>query len=454
MLIFRRLGFSLFALLLMFVKQLSAQPVSDSAKNASKVKTGWNVGFLPIVAFNSDLGLQYGGLVNLFNYGDGSRYPMYDHQFYGEISRTTKGGGINQFFYDSDKLIRKTRFTLEFTYLTEKALDFYGFNGYQAVYNQQWEDDSRDSLTYKSRLFYRHERKLFRTSVDFTGKLTGRKLKWQAGFTYLDTKVGPVDLNKLNKGLSKDSKLPDIPGLYDEYVSWGVIKPTDARGGRNALLRLGIIFDTRDNEANPMKGTWSEAIIAVTPAPLSSHQRGFARFALIHRQYFTLIKEDLSFAYRIGLQGVITGETPFYLLPYMIMSYSRTTTIDGLGGSSTLRGILRNRDVGQGMAYSNAEFRWKFLHFRLARQFFYLALNGFGDVGLVIQKVKVDRSAIPSTVDQSEYFRSTAESPHLSLGAGFRIAMNQNFIICCDYGHVADKRDGKSGVYIGLGYLF
>jgi hypothetical protein len=32
--------------------------------------------------------------------------------------------------------------------------------------------------------------------------------------------------------------------------------------------------------------------------------------------------------------------------------------------------------------------------------------------------------------------------------------MNQNFIIAVDYGIAADERDGDSGLYIGLNYLF
>jgi len=53
-----------------------------------------------------------------------------------------------------------------------------------------------------------------------------------------------------------------------------------------------------------------------------------------------------------------------------------------------------------------------------------------------------------------EYFDVGAESMHFSYGAGLRIAMNQNFVIAVDYGFAADERDGDSGLYIGLNYLF
>ena len=51
------------------------------------VKTGWTFGALPAVSYNTDLGFQYGGLVNLYYFGDGSTYPNYMHSVYAEVSR-------------------------------------------------------------------------------------------------------------------------------------------------------------------------------------------------------------------------------------------------------------------------------------------------------------------------------------------------------------------------------
>ena len=61
------------------VSQLVAQE-KDSTK--TKVKKGWTFGALPVVAFDTDVGLQYGALVNLFDYGDGTIYPDYRHSLY------------------------------------------------------------------------------------------------------------------------------------------------------------------------------------------------------------------------------------------------------------------------------------------------------------------------------------------------------------------------------------
>ena len=90
----------LFGFLVFAVTGLFAQ---DEAEKKEVTKDGWNFGALPTITYDTDLGFQYGALVDLYNYGDGSRYPKYNHKLYFEVSRFTKGSGINRFYYDSDR---------------------------------------------------------------------------------------------------------------------------------------------------------------------------------------------------------------------------------------------------------------------------------------------------------------------------------------------------------------
>ena len=71
------------ASILMFA--LSVQTVVGQ----SDAKTGWTFGVLPSVAYDADLGFQYGALTNLYYFGDGSTYPEYLHSIYAEVNRTT-----------------------------------------------------------------------------------------------------------------------------------------------------------------------------------------------------------------------------------------------------------------------------------------------------------------------------------------------------------------------------
>ena len=410
-------------------------------------KTGWNVGAIPVISYNTDLGLQYGALTNIYNYGDGKVYPMYYHSFYAEASMYTKGSGIFRFFYDSKFLIPNIRFTADMAYLPDQALDFYGFNGAQAVYNKDWADDAASA--YKTRMFYKHKRNMFRIKLDFQGKTGINQLNWAAGLVLNNIEISSVDIERLNKGKDGDEILPDTNTLFDNYIDWGIIKREETTGGFFTSIKGGLVYDSRDNEPNPMKGIWSEAVVSQT---LNS-DFNYTRLALTHRQYFTLVKNQLSFVYRLGYQGIIAGEAPFYGLPEMVFSYLPSSTSDGLGGSKSVRGMVRNRVVGNGVIYGNTELRWKFVKFMVANQNIYLALSPFMDIGQVVQEKEFDKSSVPPA-DQAQYFNKGEDKLHITYGSGFRIAMNQNFIIAADLGFPANKQDGDMGLYIGLNFLF
>ncbi|MBN1820477.1 MAG: BamA/TamA family outer membrane protein [Prolixibacteraceae bacterium] len=411
-----------------------------------EIKTGWNFGALPTITFDTDLGFQYGALVNLYNYGDGSRYPDYNHSLYFEVSRFTKGSGINRFYYNSDQLIPGLQTSLDISYLSDDAYDFYGFNGYNAVINSDWIDDESD--LYKSRMFYKYSRKLFRFKIDLQGKLSGENLRWAAGVNLLNFKVESVDIDKLNKGKDGDDLLPEQNGLYEHYKTWGIISDKEADGGFVPAFKAGLVYDTRDNKPNPMKGLWTEAVIVASPEFLGG-ESSFVKLSLTHRQYFTIIPKDLSFVYRLGYQTTIAGEVPFYYQSQLITSVLTGALSEGLGGSKSIRGIYRNSILGEGVFYGNAELRWKFARFRFINNNFYLGLNGFVDFGRVTKEIEFS-----STSTDANYFKTDSEKFHTSYGAGLRIAMNENFVISVDYGLAGNEQDGTSGMYIGLNYLF
>ena len=429
------------------------------SKNQENAKEGFSMGGVPVVAYDSDVGFKYGALVNLYWY-DSTRYPMYDHSIYLEWSRTTKGNGINQFTYDSDKLIPGIRSFFEFSYLTEKNLDFYGFNGYQAVYDSDFERPPGEGVPQPNRLYYRHARQLLRIKADFQGQIVGQKFRWLGGIAYFGNNIEPTDWEALNEG--NDDPLG--PGsLYQDFIDWGVIKADQASGGGHTLLKGGLVYDTRDNEPNPFSGIWTEMQLHYAPSFLSNTDYSYTRLVFTHRQYFTVIPEWMSFAYRLSYQGKLSGEMPFYMLPYQYNTAPKLTG-DGIGGSKTVRGIKRNRIVGDGFAYGNLELRGKILRTTVLNQNVYIALSAFLDAGMVTQKFKFNTEGIPTgPINEIPGYEDrparvvdldAREVPHIGYGAGIRFAINENFIIAVDYGLAARKEDGNSGLYIGLNFLF
>lgn len=429
---------------------LLAQDEQGSKENSKK---GWNFGLLPTITYNTDQGFQYGGLVNFYHYGDGSRYPKYDHSLYFELSRYTKGSGINRFFYDSDRLIKGLRTTVDLSYLTEKALDFWGFNGYNSVYKPQWETQGEEG--YISRMFYKHERQMFRFKVDLQGKLgENDNWLWLGGFGVYRFWINDVNIQDINEGKSGEDLIDvDATSLFSNYKDWGVISQEEAKGGWVNYLKAGIVYDSRDARAFPAKGIWSEAVIRWAPGFLGQENFDHSRFTMAFRYYVTLAKDRLVFANRFLVQHTLWGEVPFYMKPNIATSYLANTTSQGLGGFNSLRGILRHRVVGDGIAFSNFELRWKIYQFRFINQNFYIGTNLFFDTGLVTQEVKLNLEGVPE-LERDDYFKENAEKLHNSVGLGLKIAMNENFIVSADFGKALNKQDGNSGFYVGLNYLF
>jgi len=446
-------------------KTLSALFISILVVSASaqekKVKTGWKFGgALPATTFDSDLGFQYGALVEFFNYGDGSTYPDYFDHTYTEVSHFTKGSGIFRLMYESNHLMPGVQMTSDLSYLPDKAYDFYGFNGYESVFNKDWMDDDLTNPPYRSRMFYRFERNLFRFKNDFQGRLSGDYLKWSAGFAFQKFDTKSVNIDKLNKG--KDIMLPSVdeePGLFERYQELGLITPNEADGGWVNTIKAGLIWDSRDNKPNPMKGLWTEIGIEAAPSFLGNDW-GFSKLYITHRQYFTLIENDLAFVYRLGYQTTLSGNVPFFYQSQVITSRLTGATSEGLGGSSTLRGVLRNRVIGDAFFMGNLELRWKPVYFTFLKQDCYLGLDLFYDFGRVTKNIELPNN-LETTFDGlyvsenfSDFFKPDEEKLHQSTGVSIMLAMNQNFVIAVDIGKALNEQDGNIGFSIGLNYLF
>lgn len=382
--------------------------------SGQKIKKGWNFGPLPAIAYNSDLGFQYGALCDIFYFGDGSEFPDYIHKFNVEVSQYTKGSGIYHLFYDSKFLLPGLRTTVDVSYLTDKMMDFYGYNGYMSLYDETKGDS-----------YYKMDRRLMRVTADIQGKIA-EHWRWAAGIGFYGYKIGAV---KLDKYVGK-------PSLYKEYLDAGLISAKEAEGGDHVEIKAGLVNDTRNNEADPVKGFCNEAILAGSS--------GYLKLSLVHRGYVPLSGEKLTFAYRVAYQGTILGETPFYMLQNLTSLYLRQITNEGLGGLNTIRGVLRNRIVGEGVAWTNMEVRYRFMDFKFLRQDWYLVLNPFLDAGRVVQYYKKNR------MDYSP----DKEQLHMSAGLGAKAIMNRNFVVSAEWGKPFDVRDGKNGTNIGLNFIF
>ena len=406
---------------------IALAPTLSLAQDSTNVKKGWKFGgALPAIAYNSDNGFRYGVLGNVYDYGDGTSYPNYRKSIYAEWSRTTKGSGKNNIIYEDNQFLgTRMNFLADVNYATEKSIDFYGFNGYEANYNSNYED--QDSPEYLSRAYYRIGRKMWRVMLNLQGETRVKNLKWFTGLMFFDIDVSAPDIDKLNKD-----------NLYLNYVANGHIKASEADGGTVTLVKAGVIYDSRDVISCPTRGFWNELYLSVAPSFLGSNDT-YATLSASVREYFSIVDDRFILTYRIAASFLVGGEMPFYILPFY---FDSKYIYDGIGGVKTVRGLKRDRLQGDGYAFGNFEARWKFLNTKVFKQDLYLALSGFYDTGIITDKYNTTAP------------KNGSERLHNALGGGLRIALNNNFIVSVDYGRCLDKHDGSNALYIDLGWLW
>ncbi len=445
-------------------KLLTAALLLAALLNASaqekEVKTGWNFGVLPCATYSVDNGLQYGAFGDIYNYGDGNTYPDPLHKISWEVSHFTKGKTRLYLAYDSKYLIPNMRLNASVTYVNDPMFNFWGFNGTQALQNYDLWGNHGTAINY-----YGMSRKMFRALANVQGRLA-EHLNWAAGMNFWHWDIGDMRDSGFTTEQGGDNKIYYNKGvtLYKRYQEIGAIKASEVNGGNALELNAGLVYDSRDIEAAPNHGIWAEAY-------LNSNVIGqrYMKACVYFRNYIDIpihIKAgDPVFAYRLAWQQTIAGETPFYMIQNVPLLVQRNMISEGFGSSNTIRGIRENRILTEGFAWLNAELRVKLVNFKLANQFFYIAVNPFFDAGVVTKEYRpeffrnaasqFDPKLILLGEDAKIYDPAKKGDIVYSAGAGLKVAMNQNFIVSVELAKCLYKPlDAGMWLGIGINYQF
>lgn len=421
-------------------KQPKAKKEKVYNEKGEIIKRGWNFGPLPVVGFDADLGFQYGLCCDIFNYGDGSLYPNYKYKFNFEASRYTKGSGVFRFYSDLPYVVKDTKFFVDVTYFYAKKYEFFGFNGFDSNFTDPigWEKSGYNFIN----------RNQFRFVGSMQRPFFGVKnLNWTAGLAYYNTKTSRIDLPGYE----------DQTTLFERYVEEGIIKEDEKEGGNTTQIRLGLLYDSRDLRSDPTRGIYAEATLVGAPDFIDRKGYGNLSLTFLWRHYIPVYKDKLTFAYRIGTQNVLAGETPWYMINNLNTMFFQKMYTEGLGGSVTMRGVNRNGVIGEGFTFANAELRWRVVGFQFINQNWQVALNPFFDAGMVTQKFREEElkeSVVPMSETLSLY-KGNQETVHMSAGCGLKLIMNRNLVISADLGRALDNRDGqKMKTFIGFNYVF
>ena len=428
------------------------------------IKKGWNFGPLPVVGFNSDLGFQYGACVDIFNYGDGSKYPGYDFKINFEVSTYTKGSSIFRSYSYWNNIIPKGKLFADFGYFIDKKFDFFGFNGYASPFMKDLavvEGENPGDLTIDNTGdvtsgFYNMYRGQFRAIVSMQQQIGDIKnLYYGVGLGYYN-----YDFKRLNI-----KKYDDQMTLYEMYCQSGIIRDDEKGGGNVTQLKAGIIYDSKNYENDPTRGIYFEATFTAAPDFIDKHGYDHLTFTGVFHQYIPVWGDHLTFSYRIGAQNVIAGDIPFYAMMNTNLMFYKKIYTEAYGGSTTGRGINRNSVIGQGVAWLNAELRWRITNFKFINQNWCVALNPMFDMGMVTQEYRLEEQKAAmallkekynfSSDDEDLIYSDKKEDIHTSAGCGLKLIMNKNFVVSAEFAKALNKLDGEGlRAYIGFNYIF
>ncbi|MBW6480426.1 MAG: hypothetical protein K0B37_13445 [Bacteroidales bacterium] len=398
-------------------------------------------GVIPALAWDADLGLKYGGVFNLFDYGDYTLFPQYHQYLFVRVVNSTGGTLQAQAILESDKLLPQAKIMAEVSYIRDSRLDFYGFNGSNAPYIPELTDNNHPDFL--NTHFYKKERMLTRLRLDVQRNLTGKNFRLLTGYAWNNIKLAPIrEEIYSNSGTNRNSN------LYEYYSQWGIIDPGERSGGSSHTFSLGLVYDTRNEFCYCTDGIWAETFLLFDPGLGSG--RAFARHVATFRHHFSMADERLTFSYRISSQQKVSGNTPFYLLPWI---YDTRLTNDGPGGAFGLRGAFRNRHVGEGFVLSNFEAKFRTLDFNLFNINFYTSVMIFYDNTILTQTYPWNLENVPVEY-RSLLFKEQKQKLNHTFGPGLYIVFNKNNIISVNYGISPNPQNGSGGLYIGSSMLF
>ena len=407
----------------------------------STVKQGWSVNPVPAMAYDSDFGLMVGGFLDINYYG--GLYPNYKHRICLEALTYSKHASFFMFQYDSKYLIPGLRTSAKLYYDDNPLYWFYGYNGAVHDYDPKLNTNRDAGIAY-----YSYNRRYLNARFELGGPILPF-LDWTAKFSYWHYWISELNWPGYDQSNT----------LFRWYKENGLIEEAESHGGDILEYQFGLKVDTRDIEATPTRGVFADVNMAWAPDIFKTGY-DYLKLAARFRHYVSLISDRLVFAYSLAYQGVFAGYQPFYTQSY-IMHFKPS---DGLGGATTLRGVLYNRVMGNDYLWGNFELRTRVIDANIFKRRFFGVITPFFDAGAILEPFRFDHQAQAlaardnvSAQSFGEYRSSLMNKVrelHMSAGLSMQAVIDYNFIPSVTFGIPFDKRDGSYGLYMTLDYIF
>lgn len=189
--------------------------------------------------------------------------------------------------------------------------------------------------------------------------------------------------------------------------------PFGARGGAYSELSGGLAWDTRDDELLPTRGVLIETSVRTTSRILGS--TGDAIGVYGSAAAYQPIAKGWLIAARVAFDATF-GNVPFNRAGDFGTLLSPNVVTAGVGGSTTVRGMLQSEYVGTKKLVTNVELRFPIVDFTAFKQDLGFAGVAFADAG------QVDFGRV-----------------RMGVGGGLRIRWGRFFMVRLDAGYSEDR---------------
>jgi hypothetical protein len=403
-------------------------------------------GALPAVNYDSDLGFGFGAIASLARFAPG--YRPYRWRLELLLQATVKrapGKGAEFPFHDDylnfdvpDLARGRLRITGRVGFRKFADTGYYGF-GNASASEAPWTqiDPDEDLDAYRAaRRYHRYDHiyplLLFNARVRLWDRSTPaqrRRVEALVGVNATYNVVRPYPGSKLEQDIARARA--DDP---DGRALAGLLRGTDPN--MLLVLSVGALFDTRDHEYTPTRGTFTE--LSLRSSPGVQQDLRYAAVTLNSAWYRSLVGEYLSVAMR-GVVDVIGGQAPFYELT----RFGALMPRDGPGGGWSLRGVPRQRYAGKIKLIHNLELRSLFWRFRVRRSRFVVGAVAF-----------LDAARIWADFGRTELGGESVDGGTFKLGtgAGLRVRWGEAFLLRFDGAY--SPTEGTPGFYVDVGHVF
>jgi hypothetical protein len=212
------------------------------------------------------------------------------------------------------------------------------------------------------------------------------------------------------------------------------------KGGYVNLLRVGVVYDSRNYEPDPTKGIFAELTHERSNKAWGSNYEFNRTFASLRYFYspFPNVFKKFVIAGRFAMVQT-RGNAPFFEYRNM---WGTESGLSGLGGRTTLRGFMQDRFVGPVMGFGNLELRYRIFEVGA----FTFDIAPLFDFGRPWDKLK--------DVGLKDY--------KYSHGLGIRIIWSQSTVIYLEWARSRETAVGNfskgpfagSNFYLNIGHIF